>query len=69
MPRKQKLERWERWASDPRITYAESGGGLKIRVPHDDWVRESGWCMLIGGSVDATVRQLLRELKWTAEAA
>jgi hypothetical protein len=53
------------WAHDPRVEFAESDGGLKVRVPDDDWFRTSPWCKLIGHSVDATVRQLLREMKWS----
>lgn len=62
--------RWERWSGDPRVEFASSNGGLRVRVPaQDGWPTESGWCKLIGYNVDVTVRQLIRELGWTPKPA
>lgn len=55
-------DQWRTWDKDPRIQYFESSGGLKIRYMDDDWYRTSGWMRLIGGSIDATIGQHLREI-------
>lgn len=47
---------------EPGVEYAEQSGLVWVRVPDDDWFREKGPARVIGGSVEATVRQLLREL-------
>ena len=68
MARKRAHPEWKQWRHDPAVWYAESAGGLEVRVPADDGLnRQSTWCRLIGYDVDMTVRQLLRELDWKSE--
>jgi len=64
MASKDREREWKQWQLDPLVQYAEYDGGLVVRVPHYDWFKESGWCRLIGSSVDATVRALLGEMGW-----
>ena len=64
MASKDREREWKQWQPDPLVEYAEYDSGLVVRVPHNDWFKESGWCRLIGSSVDTTVRVLLREMGW-----
>ena len=62
MPRKQSRENWEPWSKDPKVEFSESDGGLEIRYWDGDGFRKSGWMLLMGRDVDATVRQHLFEM-------
>jgi hypothetical protein len=45
------------------VMYSEDAGYVWVRVPEGDWFREIGPARLIGESLAATVRQLLREAR------
>jgi len=57
---------WEPWSRDPRVQFACSDEGIKVRVPDGKgWLKTSGWCRMIGHNVDVTIRQLLYEIEHT----
>lgn len=65
MTRRERPLEWEAWMPDKRVRLSHSNGGIRIKVAgRDGWPRESSWRLLIKGSTDVTVRQLLREIGW-----
>jgi len=65
MSKRERPLEWEAWIPDPRVRFALSDGGIRIKVAgHDGWHRESGWRLLAGHNIDVTVRRLLLEIGW-----
>ena len=62
---KEKEQRWQSWAVDPKIQFSISDGGVQIRVldKDGDGYTESGWVKLAGRDVDWMIWQLVRELQ------
>jgi len=66
MRRKVETE-WLQAEGQPKgVEYSLSGDLLSVRVWGSDWYREAGPIHLMGGSVDVTVRQLLREMNYAS---
>ncbi len=43
MAKRERPLEWEAWIPDPRVRFARSDGGIRIKVAgHDGWPRESG---------------------------
>jgi hypothetical protein len=55
--------KWDTWPTDTSVQYASSDGGIELRVADGEGYRHSGWCKLLGDDLDATIRQLLREMQ------
>src|SRR5262245_38282745 len=53
------IRQWPVWSEDRQVSYARWNGGLEVRVADGGKSKRSGWCKLIGGSVDVTIRRLL----------
>lgn len=52
---------WLPWHGDARVSYQLDGDMVRVKVAGGIDGRTSEWMRLLGGDVDASVRQLLRE--------